>query len=192
MAESLIRVDGTSDEAGVKAASSLKAELGIWVSPRAKTYKRGLPCERNREIGECSRKREREKSRAGSEPFLILAERGFKGISAVSPNALNFPPASRRVATFRFSSSSPAYFRQGLSSVWSPRDFSCPLIFVWHVPHRSESPVRVFLSLPPRFRATTGVDRDATYLGQRKETAQINFRGSILLFGNFYRTIGNT
>ena len=52
------------------------------------------------------REREGEKG-ADSEPFLILAERGFKGISAVSRNALNFPPTSRRerrVTTFRFSS----------------------------------------------------------------------------------------
>lgn len=101
----MIRVDGTSGvtRTGVKAASSLKAELGIWMSPCAKTYKRGLQREKEREWKgkrrrkkrASKRKRKREKG-ADSEPFLILAERGFKGISAVSRNALNFPPASRR------------------------------------------------------------------------------------------------
>ena len=68
MAESLIRVDGTSGvtRTGVKAASSLKAELGIWMSPCAKTYKRGLQREREKENGRKRRKkRERERERSG-------------------------------------------------------------------------------------------------------------------------------
>lgn len=67
------------------------------MSPRARTYRRGL--EGGRASWGCDGAGARQ---AASEPFLILAERGFKGISAVPRNALNFPPTSRDIPARSF------------------------------------------------------------------------------------------
>ena len=79
----------------------------LHVTPRENVQERITEREGKRIEGRGEKEKEKERERekgADSEPFLILAERGFKGISAVSRNALNFPPATRRVATFRFPS----------------------------------------------------------------------------------------
>ena len=103
---------------GVKAASSLKAELGIWMSPCAKTYKRGLQKERGKER-ECEKeeKEEREKERKERtvNPFLSSRNEASKESLPFRETHLTFHPQADASVASRHS----AFLL--LSRVFSPR-----------------------------------------------------------------------
>lgn len=118
----------------MKAASSLKAELGIWMSPGAKTYKRGLERERggprkgNAYHGEVGEERERERDNRTVNPFLSSWNEASKESLLFRETHLTFHPQSRRVATFRFSSALSRIFCAPLRIVW-PRLLD-PLVWI--------------------------------------------------------------
>lgn len=172
MAESLIRVDGTSGvtRTGVKAASSLKAELGIWMSPCAKTYKRGLQREREREWKEKeekeAREREKERKERTVNPFLSSRNEASKESLLFRETHLTFhPQADASVAvTFRFSSA--------LSRIFAPAG-----ICGSSDPFATFTATEIFVYADVRLTRRSSVSRDSwknfargrmTYLEQKK------------------------